>query len=153
MCTPVHELNQPIHYHPIYKTPPVTKFTSQWGDEDATGCGIRDSRKFGKSSEGDSSARAQIKYDLSLEEAEIYQKFVELMAGLERGEVEDVGEDIIKDARERKMMRDFGVAAVDTTKTKRHNNNSHQWVTRAPKFPDKYAYGAQCPQLGAGQLG
>lgn len=41
----------------------------------------------------------------------MYQRFVELLAGLEKPEMVDVAEDIIKDAQEKQLLDCFGGAA------------------------------------------
>ena len=172
MCTPVHELNKPIYYHPIYKTPPVLKFTSQWDHQEGARehSDIRKRREARREAADASSRRSR--YDLNSEEAGLYERFVELLAGMERTEMEDVGEDIIKDAQERKLLLHFGGAEVGTAKRKglaggekandKARKEVYSWVKRAPrldhmgdfgKLPNKYAYGSQQPQLGAGQLG
>lgn len=165
MCTPVHELSKPIHYHPIYKTPPVLDFTSQWDHKEGKS---RHQDRRASSSAVDRADR-KVRYELSTEEAGIYERFAELLAGLESAEMDDIGEDIVKDAQERKLLQQFGGGEIDTAKRKtteqlngKGRQEVHQWVKRAPKLdhmgdfgklPNKYAYGSQRPQLGAGQLG
>ena len=72
----------------------------------------------------------------------------------------DVGEDIFKDAQERKLLRKFGGAELDASQGSTHPKtrpNSakekgkqpiHDWVRRAPELPHKYGYGGNgIPEL------
>lgn len=113
MCTPVHERTRPIHYHPITKAPPQLEYTSKHPKVDAKTQTYCRPRSAPPNRDSSAQQRAQA-YELSPHEVRVYERFVELMANMEKAEMLDVAEDVIKDAEEKQMLSNFGGAASPT---------------------------------------
>lgn len=104
MCTPVHERTRPIYYHPITKAPAQIEYTSS---------GVKQTVRRPQSAptERDTGQQRALDYNLSPHEVQVYERFVELMGNMQKAEMLDVAEDVIKDAEEKQMLSSFGGAA------------------------------------------